>query len=120
MRTARPPGRRVAVSGIGVVSAFGDTFGEFWTGVAQGVSAIRPMTLVPPGSLRFANAAEAAGFDPSRHFDPKEILYLDRFAQFAAVAAREALASAGIAAPLGERAAIVTGCCTGGQSTEDE
>jgi nodulation protein E len=112
--------RRVVVTGVGVVSAFGDTFGEFWTGVAAGVSAIRPMTLVPPGSLRFPNAAEAAAFDPSRHFDEKEILYLDRFAQFAAVAAREALASAHFPAPLGDRAAIVTGCCTGGQSTEDE
>ncbi len=119
MSSAKPAGRRVVVTGVGVVSAFGDTFGEFWTGVARGVSAIRPMTLVPPGSLRFVNAAEAA-FDPSRHFDEKELLYLDRFAQFAAVAAREALASARLAAPLGERAAIVTGCCTGGQSTEDE
>ena len=114
------------MTGIGVVSAFGDTFGDFWTGVAAGVSAIRPMTLVPPalpgfGPLRFANAAEAAGFDPLRHFDEKEILYLDRFAQFAAVAAREALASARLQhARLGDRAAIVTGCCTGGQSTEDE
>jgi nodulation protein E len=117
--------RRVVVTGVGVVSAFGDTFGEFWTGVAGGVSAIRPMTLVPPASLqlrplRFVNAAEAA-FDPSRYFDEKEILYLDRFAQFAAVAAREALASARLnEAPLGDRAAIVTGCCTGGQTTEDE
>ena len=62
--------------------------------MAAGVSAIRPMTLVPPGSLRFPNAAEAAGFEATRHFDEKEILYLDRFAQFAAVAAREAVASA--------------------------
>src|SRR5580658_5380942 len=102
MNGARPMGRRVAVTGIGVVSAFGDTFAEFWTGVAQGCSAIRPMTMVPPGSLRFANAAEAAAFDPSRYFEEKEILYLDRFAQFAGVAAREALASAGLRAPLGE------------------
>ncbi len=112
--------RRVAVTGVGVVSAFGDTFDDFWRGVARGVSAIRPMTLVPPGSLRFANAAEAADFEPSRYFDPKEILYLDRFVQFTAVAAREALASAHLTLPLGDSAAIVTGCCTGGQSTEDE
>jgi nodulation protein E len=103
-----------------VVSAFGDTFGEFWTGIAGGLSAIRPMTIVPPGSLRFANAAEAAAFDGSRYFDEKEILYLDRFAQFASVAAREAMASAHLTSPLGERVAIVTGCCTGGRSTEDE
>lgn len=112
--------RRVCVTGVGVVSAFGDTFGEFWTGVAGGLSAIRPMTIVPPGSLRFTNAAEAATFDGSRYFDEKEILYLDRFAQFASVAARESVASAHLTAPLGERAAIVTGCCTGGRSTEDE
>ena len=115
-------GRRVAVTGIGVVSPFGDTFGEFWTGVAAGVSAIRPMTLVAPGSVRFANAAEAAGFDPLRYFEEKEAGFLDRFAQFAAVAAREAIASAGlkIDAGLGERCAVVTGSSAGGQITKDE
>ena len=52
--------RRVAVTGVGVVSALGDTFGEFWTGVASGASAIRPRTFTPPDALRFPNAAEAA------------------------------------------------------------
>lgn len=114
--------RRVAVTGIGVVSAFGDTFGDFWTGVASGRSAIRPMTLVPPGSVRFPNAAEAAGFDPLRYFDEKEASFLDRFAQFAAVAAREAAASAGVKidSALGRRCAIVTGSSAGGQITKDE
>ncbi len=114
--------RRVAVTGIGVVSPFGDTFGDFWTAMASGQSGIRPMTSVPPGSLRFPNAAEAAGFDPSRHFDEKEAGMLDRFAQFAVVAAREAVSAAGvkIAPEAAHRAAIVTGSCTGGQATEDE
>ncbi len=115
-------GRRVAVTGIGVVSCFGDTFGEFWTGMAAGGSAIRPMTLVPPGSLRFPNAAEAVQFNPLRHFDEKEAGFLDRFAQFAVVAAREAMRAAGlkIDAALGRRCAIITGSCSGGQTTEDE
>ena len=113
--------RRVAVTGIGVVSPYGDTFGDFWTGIAAGRSAIGPMTLVPPGSLRFLNAAEAAGFDPLRYFEEKDTGFLDRFAQFAVVAAREALASSGlkIGAELGRRTAIVTGSCAGGQSTKD-
>jgi nodulation protein E len=110
--------RRVAVTGIGVVSAYGDTFGEFWTGIAAGESAIRPMTLVPPGALRFPNAAEAAHFDPLRHFEEKEAGFLDRFAQFAAVAAREAVKTSGLKLP--RNSAIVTGACTGGQATEDE
>jgi len=115
-------GRRVAVTGIGVVSAFGDTFGEFWTGVAQGCSAIRPMISVPAGSLRFTNAAEAAHFDPLKYFGEKELDFLDRFAQFAVVAAREAVRSSGlkIDAARGQRTAIVTGSSAGGQATKDE
>lgn len=114
--------RRVAVTGIGVVSPFGDTFGEFWTGLASGVSAIRPMTLVKEGTVRFPNGAEAAAFDPLRHFDEKEAGFLDRFAQLAAVAAREAIASAGlkIEGPLRERCAVVTGSSAGGQITKDQ
>jgi nodulation protein E len=113
--------RRVAVTGIGVVSAFGDTFAEFWAGIAAGRSAIRPMTLVPPGSLRFPNGAEAAQFDPLRYFEEKEVGFLDRCAQFTAVAAREAIRATGlkIDAALGRRCAIVTGCCSGGQTTQD-
>ncbi len=120
-------GRRVAVTGIGVVSPYGDTFGEFWTGMAAGASAIRPMTLVPPqgatygSSLRFSNAAQAAQFNPLLHFGEKDAGFLDRFAQFAVVAAREAIRSSGlqIDAALGRRGAIVTGSCSGGQTTED-
>jgi len=114
--------RRVAVTGIGVVSPFGDTFGEFWTGIASGISAIRPMTLVKEGTVRFPNAAEAAAFSPLSHFDEKDAGFLDRFAQFAAVAAREAVASSGlnIDGALRERCAVVTGSSAGGQITKDE
>jgi nodulation protein E len=113
--------RRVAVTGVGVVSAFGDTFGEFWTGVATGASAIRPLTLVPEGSVRFPNAAEASHFDPAKHFDAKQIDFLDRFAQFAVVAAREAIQASGlkIGLELAPRTAIVTGSSAGGQATKD-
>jgi nodulation protein E len=77
---------------------------------------------VDTGLLRFENGAEVHGWDPKRHFDDKEIGMLDRFAQFGAVAAREAVADAGIqwSAELRENTAIVTGCCVGGQNTEDE
>ncbi|HLH42776.1 MAG TPA: beta-ketoacyl-[acyl-carrier-protein] synthase family protein [Bryobacteraceae bacterium] len=114
--------RRVAVTGIGVVSAFGDTFGEFWKGVASGRSGIRPMTPAFRSALRFANAAEAAQFDARSHFEEKQIDYLDRFAQFAVVAAREAVKSSGlkISGELGRRTAVVTGSSAGGQGTEDQ
>ncbi len=111
--------RRVAVTGVGVVAAPGSNFPEFWAALQRGESGIRPMTLVPPSSLRFPNAAEVQGFDPLRHFDEKELAFVDRFTQFGVVAAREALRDAQLKLDL-ERTAIVTGTSAGGQTTEDE
>ena len=114
--------RRVAVTGIGAISAFGETYSDLWNGLAAGQSAIRKMTLVPEGALRFPNAAEVPGYDPARHFEEKEAQLLDRFAQFAAIAAREAVRASGIqfSPELKERTAIVLGASGGGKSTEDE
>jgi nodulation protein E len=114
--------RRVAVTGIGAISAFGHTFADLWNGLATGKSAIRPLTLIAPGAVRFPNAAEVPDYDPSRYFEEKEALLLDRFAQFAAVAAREAARASGIefSPELAERTAIVLGCSGGGKSTEDD
>jgi len=111
--------RRVAVTGIGTVSALGLTFPDFWEALKRGECGIRPMKLVPEGSLRFPNAAEVQGFDPLQHFEEKELAFVDRFTQFGAVAAREALSVSGIQLD-GERTAIVTGTSSGGQTTEDE
>jgi len=114
--------RRVAVTGIGAISAFGHTYPDLWDGLAAGRSAIRPLTLVPPGVLRFPNAAEVPDYDPLRHFEEKQAQMLDRFAQFAAVAAREAIKASGIefSPELGERTAIILGCSGGGKATEDD
>jgi len=71
--------RRVAVTGIGAISAFGPTFPDMWAGLAAGRSAIRPLTLVPPGSLRFLNAAEVPNYNPLSYFDEKDVQMLDRF-----------------------------------------
>jgi len=114
--------RRVAVTGIGVISALGPTVAEFWTALAKGRCGIHPLQSVPAGLLRFSSGAEIIDFDPSAHFTGKEINYLDRFAQFAVIAARAAIKDAGIewTNALRERTAIVTGTCVGGQGTQDE
>jgi nodulation protein E len=114
--------RRVAVTGTGVISALGHTSGEFWQALRAGRSGIGPLQAVDPALLRFQNGAEVRNYTPTRFFDEKEIGLLDRFAQFGVVAAREALAAAGIrfTSRLREVTAIVTGSCVGGQCTEDE
>jgi nodulation protein E len=113
--------RRVAVTGIGVIAAPGCGRAAFWEALVQGRSAIRPMTLVPEGSLRFANGAEVAGYRACDYMEEKESDLLDRFAQFALIAAREAVQDSGmvINPELGARMGIVTGTSTGGQSSED-
>ncbi len=80
------------------------------------------MTLVPEGSVRFPNGAEVPDYRASDFFDEKEAGFLDRFAQFAAIAAREAVVDSAIAFAnqIRENTAIVTGSCVGGQTTEDE
>lgn len=114
--------RHVAITGIGAVSPFGLRFADLWDGLSAGRSAIRPMTLVDPERLRFKNAAEVPGFDPLAYFDAKDAALLDRFAQFGAVAAREAVLHAGITinAELGRKTAIIMGTSGGGKGTEDE
>lgn len=80
------------------------------------------MELVAPDTVRFPSAAEAKDYRVAEHFDEKEVMLLDRFAQFSAVSAREAVKDAGIefTADLRERTAIVTGSSIGGQTSEDE
>ncbi|MGE5568716.1 MAG: beta-ketoacyl-[acyl-carrier-protein] synthase family protein [Rhodospirillales bacterium] len=114
--------RRVVITGIGVVSALGRNAREFWQSLVEGRPGIGPITQLDVSSLRFKNGGEARSFDPAEHFEQKQIDFLDRFAQFALVAAREALKDSGVelTAELRERSGIVTGSCVGGKITEDE
>lgn len=114
--------RRVAITGLGVMSPLGHTTGEFWKSVSEGRSGIGPLERVDRSLLRFQNGAEVRGYDPLRYFEPRDVNLLDLFAQFGTVAAREAIADSGVAwtGDLRERTAIITGSCTGGQSSEDE
>lgn len=111
--------RRVVITGAGVVSALGPDLPSFWTSLAEGRSGIGPIKALDCSPLRFSNGAEVQGFDPFLHFDPKVAMQLDRTVQLAGVAAVEALKMAGLT-PEPSRTAVVTGCCVGGKTTEDE
>src|ERR1051325_4156033 len=113
---------RVVVTGIGVICAIGNTREEFAAGLREGKCGIGEITLADVSSLRFQKGAEVRGYVPEHHFDPKQIDLIDRFAQFATVAAREAVSDAGIVwtDELRDECVIITGACVGGQSTEDQ
>ncbi len=115
-------GRRVVVTGIGVVSALGCNAREFWTALAAGKCGIGPIGQIDMSLVKFKNGGEARSYDPANHFKGKEADFLDRFAQFAIVAAREAASDAGIewTDELRERTVVATGSCVGGKASEDE
>ena len=69
----------------------------YWQGLARSrLGARRAPTLAPVEDLVQKVVAEVKGFDPSAHFDERQLVFLDRVAQLAVVAAREAIAQSGI------------------------
>ncbi len=114
--------RRVVITGMGMISSLGQTVNECWRALRAGSVGIRPIEQVDCTQLRFQNGAEVRGFEATEHFDRKLLMSLDRFAQFALVTAREAVAMAQVewTPVLRERTAIVTGSCLGGTHSEDE
>jgi nodulation protein E len=114
--------QRVVITGMGAVTPLGNTAAASWAAMREGHSAIGPIRSLAADSLRAGIAAEVAGFDPAGHFDDKRLILLDRFTQFALVAAREAIAQSGIAFEadgLGTETAVVIGTGIGGEQTHD-
>ncbi len=113
--------QRVVVTGVGIISSLGLHRGEFWESLEQGRSGLRPLPVFEQGPIRFKNAASVAGYDRDFHFPDKNVALMDRAAQLAVVAAREAVAQAGVkwTDELRAAAAIVTGCCMGGRAVEE-
>lgn len=113
--------RRVAVTGLGAICALGHNVAETWSALCEGRPGIARIESLDVSQFRFQNGAEVRQYDPGKHFDPDQLKLLDRFAQFALVAAREAVRDSGIALTpqLGEKTAVVCGSCMGGQGTQD-
>src|ERR1043166_6250251 len=113
--------RRVAITGAGSISALGRNTAEFAESLRLGRSPLFPYTTLFRSQIRFQNGAEVPDYSHRPYFDDRRADFMDRFAQFAVIAAREAIADAGIewTPELRENAAIITGSCVGGQSTED-
>jgi nodulation protein E len=111
--------RRVAITGLGAIASTGATVPALWSAIQHGVSGIGPIGNIPTERLSALVAAEIRGFDPLAHFDPRRLGLLDRAAQLALVAAREAVLHAGIdTRAAGSRGGVVLGAAIG-QETYD-
>ena len=110
---------RVYITGIGVISPLGLDLASTWKGITQGRSGVDFLTSFDTEGFDTRFGAEVKGFDAEDYLDRKEARRMDRFAQFAAVAARQACEQAGLEPEKGEpyRVGVIIGSAIGGIST---
>jgi 3-oxoacyl-[acyl-carrier-protein] synthase II len=84
--------KRVVVTGLGAVTPIGNTLQEYWEGLLSGRNGIGPITLFDPSSHSCRIAGEVKGFNPHDYLEKKEAKRMDRFAQFAIAASKQAIA----------------------------
>ncbi len=116
-------GRRVVVTGLGVVTPIGTTVDEFWASMQAGKSGVSELGGFPLEDLKILIAAQIKNFDHKarlKHFKRDRIITLaDRYSWFAAAAADEAVKMSGLEAPFADpyRAACIIGSGAGGLVT---
>lgn len=112
--------RRVVVTGLGIVSPFGVGVEKFWNSLLEGKSGISTIEHISLEGHTVHIAGEVKDFKPEEYLDPKDARRMDRYNQFAMVAADEAIADSGIVA--GEnvdpyRYGVIVGSAAGGFDT---
>lgn len=111
--------RRVVITGLGVVSAFGLTTDEFWQGISHGQCAIKPFPKLD--GVKISMGAKLPEYDENELFSADELPLLDRFSQLAILAAEQAVADAELTgAECLLDAATIIGSGGGGKHTDEE
>lgn len=90
------PLRRVVITGLGALTPLGNTVEELWTGLINGVSGAAPITRFDASKFKTQFACELKNFDIKNFFDRKEARKYDPYAQYAMIAAEQAVKDSGI------------------------
>ncbi len=88
--------KRVVITGLGAITPLGKNVEETWEAMKNKVCGIDNITLTDVSDFKTKMAAEVKNYDPLEYFDKRETRRLDRYTQFATIAAREALKDSGI------------------------
>ncbi len=89
--------KRVVVTGLGAITPIGNTLAEYWEGLLFGRNGIGLISLFDASKHACRIAGEVKGYDPHDYLERKEAKRMDRFAQFAVSASKQALADAQLA-----------------------
>jgi 3-oxoacyl-[acyl-carrier-protein] synthase II len=114
--------KRVVVTGLGALTPIGNTLQEYWEGLKSGKSGAAPITRFDAKLFKTRFACEIKNFDIGNFMDRKEARKMDPFAQYAMVAADEAIKDSNL--PLAEldpdRVGVIWGSGIGGLLTFQE
>lgn len=83
--------RRVVITGLGAITPIGNNIDSFWESIKLGKNGIDEISLFNAENLKVKMAAEVKDFDPSNFIDKKEAKRMDRYTQFAVIAAEESI-----------------------------
>lgn len=83
--------KRVVVTGLGAITPVGNTVKDFWSGLVSGKNGVGPITHFDSTNYKTRFAAEIKDYDPLNYFDRKDVRKYDPYAQFALIAAQEAV-----------------------------
>lgn len=116
--------RRVAITGLGLVTPLGTSVQSTWEGLLAGRSGAGPITRFDPARSPVKFACEVKGFDPAQYLEKKEVRRYDLFAQFAIAAGEQAVSDACLAGNWDKvnlkRVGAIVGTGTGGLQTFEE
>ncbi|MDE6563952.1 MAG: beta-ketoacyl-ACP synthase II [Muribaculaceae bacterium] len=117
--------KRVVVTGLGAITPLGNDVATTWENAKAGVSGAGPITHFDASLFKTQFACEVKGFKAEDHFDRRKARQLDLYAQYALVAARQAVADAGIDAEEGNninknRVGVIVAAGIGGLHTFEE
>ena len=117
--------KRVVVTGLGAITPLGNDVATTWENAKAGVSGAGPITHFDASLFKTQFACEVKDFHPEEHFDRKKMRQLDLYAQYALVAARQAVKDAGLdEAPEGtvnkNRVGVIVAAGIGGLHTFEE
>jgi len=88
--------QRVVVTGLGAITPIGNDVSSYWEGLSTARNGVAGITLFDASRHACRFAAEVKDFDPSGWLEPKESKRWDRFCQFGVIAAKQAVAHAGL------------------------
>jgi 3-oxoacyl-[acyl-carrier-protein] synthase II len=118
----KPMRERVVITGVGAISPLGLSADESWRNAVNGVSGVGPITHFDASNYLVRIACEVKDFQPENYMQPRDARRRDRFEQFAAAAAQEAVRQSGLEVPEAEagRVGVIVSSAIGGLKSLQE